>query len=231
MKLRKGRVGRSKRRVVAPSMIAAASVAGVVPVVGSAEMASAHPASTFFPFTWPGANVVLHAQPTFPQNMRDGMEVSIPAWPWNNGQDRPNVLVGTTTTNSWSRDCTTYQGSGTNRLALQNLDGAGNTVAETCRDVTGTTINHGQITFDAAENWYVGIGSPAVNQRDFKSVAVHELGHLLGWVGHWASPGGLCGGGSPAVPIHTMCPTYGAGVTYFRSPEEHDLHTLADAYP
>lgn len=38
----------------------------------------------------------------------------------------------------------------------------------------------GVISFDLDARWYVGFGQPAAKQNDFLSVAVHEIGHVLG---------------------------------------------------
>jgi len=39
----------------------------------------------------------------------------------------------------------------------------------------------GTITFDSATNWHFGLNAPASGQFDFLSVALHELGHVLGF--------------------------------------------------
>lgn len=39
----------------------------------------------------------------------------------------------------------------------------------------------GSISFSQATNWYIGGGMPSGSQIDFYSVAVHELGHVLGF--------------------------------------------------
>jgi hypothetical protein len=39
----------------------------------------------------------------------------------------------------------------------------------------------GSISFSSGTNWYVGAGQPNSSQTDFYSVAVHELGHVLGF--------------------------------------------------
>ncbi len=38
----------------------------------------------------------------------------------------------------------------------------------------------GSIAFDLATSWYLGAGSPTAGSYDFLSVALHELGHVLG---------------------------------------------------
>lgn len=59
---------------------------------------------------------------------------------------------------------------------------------EGCENIAEGTLNWYvadlDITFDDSGNWYTGIGTPATDQIDFESVALHELGHghLLGHV-------------------------------------------------
>jgi hypothetical protein len=94
--------------------------------------------------------------------------------------------------------------------------------------------NNGAITdastgFDsnANVNWHVGGGNPGSNETDLRSTAAHEAGHFTGFEGHWTESGDLCGGGDQR---HTMCPSIPPGEIQMRTLEDHDSHTLANAY-
>lgn len=55
----------------------------------------------------------------------------------------------------------------------RDFNGTGGTIAHAFAPTNGT------LHFDADENWSLGPG-PVANAIDFKSVALHEIGHLLG---------------------------------------------------
>ncbi|UWR14000.1 DUF4214 domain-containing protein [Sulfitobacter sp. M368] len=71
----------------------------------------------------------------------------------------------------------------------------------------------GTLTFDTGTNWNFGLGAPSAGQNDFLSVAVHEIGHILG-IGTSGAFDALVSGetftgtnarsvnGGAAVPLH-----------------------------
>lgn len=81
----------------------------------------------------------------------------------------------------------------------------------------------GSISFNSSENWYFGTDSPSTGQNDFLSVAVHELGHVLGvgtsgafdsWiVDHWFT-------GPNAIAVNDGRPV----------PIDHDLSHVEDGF-
>ncbi len=86
------------------------------------------------------------------------------------------------------------------------------------------------IVFDKDENWhYDSSTSPTDNEYDMAGVASHEIGHFLGFAGHFdaTEPVPIC----ENSPKHTMCRTVPSGTTYQRTLEEHDVHTFDNAYP
>jgi hypothetical protein len=85
---------------------------------------------------------------------------------------------------------------------------------------------------DSSCDWSVD-GTPAGGECDLQSFAAHEFGHATGgWLdwatGHWSESSNPCPTGSSR---HTMCRSVPNGSTYMRSLEEHDEHTLVNAYP
>ncbi|WP_250433779.1 matrixin family metalloprotease [Hanstruepera flava] len=47
----------------------------------------------------------------------------------------------------------------------------------TCPTTNRAIVNEMDITWNDSTNWYYGSGTPSISQYDFKSVALHELGH------------------------------------------------------
>jgi hypothetical protein len=78
-------------------------------------------------------------------------------------------------------------------------------------------------------NWYTGDGDVPNNQFDVRSVVTHEAVHTTGWNGHFQQPGPLCPDGADTP---TMCEAYPENFRKaFRTLEEHDRHTIVNAYP
>ncbi|HLB62070.1 MAG TPA: hypothetical protein VJN50_04975 [Actinomycetota bacterium] len=85
------------------------------------------------------------------------------------------------------------------------------------------------IKFDSNfPDWSFG-GTPASDEVDLESAAAHEFGHAAAHKVHWDDGGAasLC---PDSAAQHTMCSTVYRGTTRFRSLEDHDKHTLDNAY-
>lgn len=95
-------------------------------------------------------------------------------------------------------------------------------------DLGHTTKFH--IGFNPDYSWYTGTGTPASGVYDFRSIATHEFGHATGFYGHFSDSSILCIPGSDAEPRHTMCRVGYPGGAYWRSTEEHEIHTFLGAY-
>lgn len=65
-------------------------------------------------------------------------------------------------------------------------------------------------------------------ELDLLAVLVHEFGHATGWTGHYGANTDQCSG---TGPDQTMCPNYEpTEPNEWRTLEEHDTHTLQNAY-
>lgn len=112
-------------------------------------------------------------------------------WQWNHANSRFSFFVGR------DSDATYNFSNGVNEVVLGNVDGPGSTLAvtHTRSHCTWDIFNGWQfgidetdIVFDAAETWalapqtYTGLVLGALGNPPFvfQSVAVHELGHVLG---------------------------------------------------
>ena len=79
--------------------------------------------------------------------------------------------------------------------------------------------------------WHGGYVTPVPpGLHDARSVMVHELFHITGWVGHFDAAMNGCNGSTPFSERQTMCPSLPPGVFYIRTPALHDNSVIYDAY-
>ena len=69
------------------------------------------------------------------------------------------------------------------RLGFDSIDGSSGTLAEAFFSFSGVTLISSTIRFDTAENYIVGEGNVGAGAFNFKTVAIHEIGHAIG-IGH-----------------------------------------------
>lgn len=135
--------------------------------------------------------------------------------------------------------------AGTNGVHVRDMDGQNGALAVTVTCFTSSGIYSSNITFDPAEDWYTGTGSPAAGvqiggecfiglcELIFGSVASHEWGHATGFNGPFAdghfdpNDSALCSDGPQK---ETMCPSLRKGDTNARPLHTHDKHTFQGAY-
>ncbi|WP_075341543.1 matrixin family metalloprotease [Tenacibaculum agarivorans] len=77
-----------------------------------------------------------------------------------------------------------------NELGLGVLGNVKTRFLGSCANTNRLIVRELDITFDDSVNWYYGDGNPGSNQHDFKSVALHELGHAH-QLGHIINPGAV----------------------------------------
>ena len=66
------------------------------------------------------------------------------------------------------------------RLGFDAIDGSSGTLAEAFFSFVGVTLVESTIRFDTAENYVVGEGNVGDDAVNFKTVAIHEIGHAIG---------------------------------------------------
>ena len=119
---------------------------------------------------------------------------------------------------------------------------------ETCIGFSGgpSRIRNFLLKVDEDPPWYFGTSSPSSGQVDFLSIMTHESGHAHGYtLGDPEDAEGNTGGhfselvdgttGSNFCPRNsnrqTMCNGFPyLGLTYLRTLESHDVHTMVDYY-
>lgn len=207
---------------------AVASVDIVLIVLLAASLPSmAH--TGFYPAVWPKN---LDVEYVFDNNVPSGTpraQVIDGAAAWNNRVDgkAPNFLpAGQATLSNPYTPC-----DGPNAVFWRDLTADGFP-----SDVIGYTPgcrNNGNFkgfTMIYDNNppypWYFGDDEVPDGRIDFESLTTHEWGHATGWYDHFGDD--FCPDGSAR---QTMCPNYVfSAQRAWRSLEDHDVHTLVNAY-
>ena len=209
-----------RRSLLAIAVVAAALWAAV------ATPASAHSVSNFYPRRWPVTKVTYGHTPSVPSSFRPIVEKAAKKW------TRLDATLDLAHGSDYSSNYDWATCSGRNGIHVDDrgdLGSRGGVLALTvvCYSTSSNQLTSANIAFDSTENWYVGTKSPASNQMDLFSVAVHEFGHFTGFAGHFDSGESICANNKS---VQTMCPAYTVGTKWQRSLESHDQHTFLDAY-
>jgi hypothetical protein len=199
---------------------------------------SAHAASVFYSVRWDlDRNVRYYFDPPVPDAFRPEINDGFDTWSDLVDGHAPNFNPGGEEQLSDPFGC-----EGTTGIFYRNLanDDYGNALAVTtgCADYTQSNLIKFKMVFDSHPSlgpgidWYVGDGNVPDNRWDLQSIATHEAGHAAGSYGgghHGHFLGAtLCSGSDR----QTLCvgSADSVGTKYLRTLEEHDLHTLEDAY-
>ncbi|MEK7579126.1 MAG: matrixin family metalloprotease [Patescibacteria group bacterium] len=67
-----------------------------------------------------------------------------------------------------------------NKFFLKAMDGKYNNYAVTSHERYGNYLYKTTVYFDSGESWHTGSGTPSSFKIDARSVATHEMGHMLG---------------------------------------------------
>ena len=225
-------------------------------ILAPAHLAGAHSAATYYPMTWVTETAHQHCDFFILNCQTHPHGVDIPNYVVGSGWDSARIARVQGAMAPWNNATTagayfnfTYNGSASLNAqcafnqANQNghrwaaIDGKYNTAGwtEKCT-VDGEHVSSYMITYDTAETWYTGTGTPAGTQGDFLSVVVHELGHATGFSGpyqngHFDEASTACPDPNTNTARQTMCPSVGYGATWPRTLGYHDEDTFCAAYP
>lgn len=218
------------RRLGVRSVVLATALAFIVGLaVGAPHSVGAHSAGDFYSATWDSDPDYYRGEIHSPLNTgaaKNAMRAAATYWSsvsgswldfnWT-GEEDPDVDF------TWNA-CTTAPDGGL-WLTTAHMDYY---VAYTSICRKSGTITSAAIAFDyTGRNWYTGVSSNVPSSAfDLRSVSSHEFGHATGFFPHFDPDDVDCS----SADRETMCATIPVGVSYFRTLEEHDKHTVANAY-
>lgn len=80
--------------------------------------------------------------------------------------------------------------------------------------------------------WHFSSSYPPATSWDLQSLVTHEVGHATGFLGHFAVPSADTCNQNDATYYATMCDydPLTKGTTKMRTLQDHDIHTLTNAY-
>lgn len=204
---------------------------------------TAHPAGTFYPNKWDRNAVVNHrtGDTTPTGGWRDAARHGFGKWSDRAGGAAPEfVFKGTFSGGGHTAHpstCSIPQGRVYSREDLAASYGlpSESVGGRTFHCIEGPPTGIQKITQFAivyertAEpgGWYTGTNKPPNNRHDLRSTSSHEVGHATGFYGHFARNGALCPNNNTR---HTMCQGQPAGRKWRRTLEQHDKHTINNAY-
>ncbi len=210
--------------------------------IGSAGVANAHSAATWYPSVWgPGSltDINFKYNDQFPTGAwRNRIEDAVTKW----NDVQPNQISFQSLPNdnskNYSADCSHYSQE---EDVVYYLDFGQSFYgwSPACYLANGN-IKQFVMVFNSYWNWNRQTSDPGNTEIDALSTAVHEFGHAGGFYGHFSdtSAGGTCPLGDYSG-WQTMCDSVGnltggtdneLGKKFRRTLESHDEHTFDNAY-
>ena len=209
--------------------------------VTAAGSASSHDASTWYPKPWSITYVPYVIDPSVRLGMRPGMKAGLENYSNLAGGNGPNFVFGGEVNTDLDFDPCDVGPNAVFEMedytyALTGVHENGLAVTLGCTNSTDflgfEQVFESTPTWGGGDtDWYQGTSAPPAGRWDLRSVATHEAGHATGFAGHFGNAADLCP--SPrTASAHTMCSgsQSALGTIFLRTLEEHDLHTIGNAY-